>query len=377
MTPKIVIKTLLKLASGDDLSLQIYQFKGKQSGKKVYIQSNLHGAEIVGNAVIYQLIQYFSTLKSEQINGEIWLVPACNPLATNQRSHFFSTGRFNIYDGINWNRIFWDYEKECEDLKEFAQSQLHLSPLEIQQNFLVKQQKAFTQQLNKINSAQSAPIREQYRYQLQSLCLDANYVIDIHSSTNRSIDYLYCFKNREKSSFNFGFKYGVLMDQYDGDAFDEAFMKPWLALESELKNLGRNLQFDVEAYTLELGSGMEMNPISIELGFTGIKNYLSGQGVLNLPFSSLAQSPTQYFHKNQMQPYYAPIGGMIQNRLPLKHPVKIGDRIYQLLSFNKEGELPLIKEVYAQHNGFIRDIGINESVNQGEYVLEMMIDNHE
>ena len=114
MIPKISNIELLKLASGDIFTLQVYKFIGKNQGKKVYIQSNLHGAEIVGNAVIYELINFFSDLELDSLTGEIWLVPVCNPLGTNQRAHFFSTGRFNSYDGINWNRIFWDYEKECQ-----------------------------------------------------------------------------------------------------------------------------------------------------------------------------------------------------------------------------------------------------------------------
>jgi predicted deacylase len=126
MIPTIATIPLFQLASGEFLSLQVYKFIGAKSGKKVYIQSNLHGAEIVGNAVIYQIIDFLTTLNNTQIIGEIWLVPVCNPLAVNQRTHNFSTGRFNIYDSQNWNRIFWDYEKQHDDIEEFARSQIGL-----------------------------------------------------------------------------------------------------------------------------------------------------------------------------------------------------------------------------------------------------------
>ena len=62
MIPSILSIDLYKLASGDILSLQVYKFRGKQLGKKAYIQANLHGAEIVGNAVIQQLIEFLTTL---------------------------------------------------------------------------------------------------------------------------------------------------------------------------------------------------------------------------------------------------------------------------------------------------------------------------
>ncbi|MEM7594095.1 MAG: succinylglutamate desuccinylase/aspartoacylase family protein, partial [Cyanobacteria bacterium P01_A01_bin.83] len=89
MIPQIEQIDLYKLASGDVLALQVYKFVGDLPGKKAYIQSNLHGAEIVGNSVIGQLIAYLITLERSQLRGEIWLVPVCNPLGVNQRSHFF------------------------------------------------------------------------------------------------------------------------------------------------------------------------------------------------------------------------------------------------------------------------------------------------
>ncbi|MGB5900336.1 MAG: succinylglutamate desuccinylase/aspartoacylase family protein, partial [Geitlerinemataceae cyanobacterium] len=127
MIPRIWTLPIAELTSGDCLSIQVYQFIGAKPGKKAYLQSNLHGAEIVGNAVIYQIIELLSSLEDTQLQGEIWLVPACNPMSTNQRSHHFSTGRFNAYDGENWNRIFWDYEREGESIADFARSQLDIN----------------------------------------------------------------------------------------------------------------------------------------------------------------------------------------------------------------------------------------------------------
>ncbi len=40
------------------------------------------------------------------------------------------------------------------------------------------------------------------------------------------------------------------------------FIKPWLALEACFQQIGRNI--DIEAWTLELGSGMQMNPNSVK-----------------------------------------------------------------------------------------------------------------
>ena len=282
MIPVISTIPVVQLASGDRLSLQVYQFQGAIPGKKAYLQSNLHGAEISGNAVIYQLIEFLRSLDSSQLSGEIWLVPVCNPVGVSQRSHHFSPGRYNLYDGVNWNRIFWDFEKQGEDILGFAKSHIHLDTDTVKVNYRKAIALSFAKELAKINAPSCRPYSELYRYQLQSLCLDADYVLDLHSSTNQSLDYLYCFNSREESAKAFLLDRAILMNEYDGDAFDEAFLKPWLALEKILAQLGSASKFDVEAWTLELGSGMEMNPESVANGLRGIKNYLASKGLLKL-----------------------------------------------------------------------------------------------
>ena len=371
MSPEISTVDLLQLASGDILSLQVYKFVGQQPGKKAYIQANLHGAEIVGNAVIQQLIEFLCSLERSQLQGEIWLVPVCNPLGVNQRSHFFSTGRFNSYDGKNWNRIFWDYQKQADNLTGFAKSQLNFSPEEIRDNYLFQIKQSWQEELKRIEQPSSVPISRQYRASLQSLCLDADYVIDIHSSSNQAIDYTFGFKERIESAKYLLLEYGIIMDEYDGDAFDEAFLKPWLALETELAGLGKDIKFDLESWTLELGAGMAMNPDSVAKGLAGIKNYLAYKQMLNLS-QPLQMIDTVVVSKSKIQSYYAPAGGMIQSRLSLKTRVKSGDLIYQLLSFNKQGKAPQIINVQAETAGIVFDISTNQCVNQGEYVMDIL-----
>ena len=375
MIPTIWTIPLIQLASGDRLSIQVYKFTGATPGKKAYLQSNLHGAEISGNAAVHQLIEFLLALDPESLCGEILLVPACNPLGTNQRSHHFSSGRYNTYDGRDWNRIFWDYEKEGEDLSAFAESQLNQEPDAIRQNYLRRIQQSFASQGQKLDSPFLAPLTELYRYRLQSLCLDANYVIDCHSSTNQGLDYLYCFPSREQSAKGFLLDYALLLNEYDGGAFDEAFLKPWLSLEKTLAQLGKRVQFDVEAWTLELGAGMAMNPESVAKGVRGIKNYLARKGVLKIPDLPLPETDSHeiaFTPRTQVQRYYAPAGGMIQNRVELGSYVRTGDLLYQILSFNKESQLPKAIDVRSSDAGLVFDLCTNHSVNQADYVLSMM-----
>ncbi|MEH2387615.1 MAG: succinylglutamate desuccinylase/aspartoacylase family protein [Nostoc sp.] len=371
MLPVIESIVLRQMASGDRLYLQVYKFIGAKAGKKVYIQSNLHGAEIAGNAVIYQLIEFFLTINDSDLAGEIWLVPVCNPMGTNERSHHFSPGRYCVYEAKDWNRIFWDYEKQADDLVAFTKSQLHLDLEVVRQNYLTRIKQEFAKTLEKINSPGSVPYTELFSYKLQNLSLDADYLIDLHSSTNQALDYLYYFRNREDSAKYFGLDFGILLDKYDGDAFDEAFIKPWLALEACFKDLGREIKFDVEAWTLELGTGMQINPDSVAKGVRGVKNYLAQKCVLQITDLSdeIKNHEMTFASSSNRKKYYAIAGGMIQSRIELGSYVKAGEKLYQILSFNKEGKLPSVIDVCAQKDGLVYDVATNQAVNEGEFVL--------
>ncbi len=372
MLPIIETIPLRQMASGDILSLQVYKFIGVNTGKKVYIQSNLHGAEIAGNAVIHQLVEFLLTVDASDLVGEIWLVPVCNPMGTNERAHNFASGRYCVYEAKDWNRIFWDYEKEADDLTAFAKSQFPLNIEVVRQNYLTIIKKEFAKLLEKINFSSCVPYTQKFRYILQSLSIDADYLIDLHSSSNQGLNYLYYFHNREESAKLFWLDFGILLNEYDGDAFDEAFIKPWLALEKCLQQLGRNIQFEIEAWTLELGIGMQIIPDAVMQGVGGVKNYLISKGVLrNTGLLLEEQKNKKMFFKNRsdVRKYYAPAGGMIQSRIKLGSLVKIGDRIYQILCFNKLGNLPKVIDIFAEVDGLVYDTSINQSVNEGEFVI--------
>lgn len=368
MKPICQLINLQTLASGDILQLKTYQFKGKTGHKKAYIQANLHGSEIVGNAVIYELLHLLNQLKDDDINGEILFVPMSNPVGVNQRNLFFSTGRFSPYDGLNWNRIFWDYSHENVDFNKFIQENINLTSDKIQRNFLHQILTKFNQKLKSVDENRAISFSEYYRNILHTLSLDAHYIIDIHSSSVKAIDYLYCFDYRQKSANYFLFDYAILMNKYDSNAFDEAFLNPWLILEKKFMEAGRNILFDVESWTLELGSGMIVNEESVTKGVRGIINYLSAKNILNLDVQ-LPLKNTQFIPKNTIKSYYAPQGGIIRQRLCQGTRVIHGDILYQILCFNKQMEMPIIIEIKSADEGIIYDVSTNDTVNQGEYIL--------
>lgn len=372
MHPTLSTTPLLHLASGDTLTLQTYRFAGTP-GKKVYIQANLHGAEIAGNGVIQRLMDWLTGLEPSQLRGEIWLVPLCNPVGVNTRAHQFSSGRFNPYDGRDWNRIFWDYEQETTGIPAFAEAHLNSSEAEIVLAFRQQILNAFQAELAAIDAPQSVPGHRLYRTRLQAQAIDADVVIDLHSSSNQGMTYLYYFADRAASARLFGLDFAILLDDYDGDAFDESFIKPWLALERAFADLGRSVRFDIEAFTLELGTGMQIDPDSVERGFQGILHYLAKQGIVQNVEVAPTHNPEMTFSRtSRVTKYFAPMGGLVQNRVAPGTWVRRNTPLYTLLSFNKSGAGPQTLPVCAHGAGLVYDISTNQAVSQGEYVMAML-----
>ncbi len=368
MTPLIQTYPLLQMASGDALKVQMYRFQGTQSGPMVYIQANLHGAEVVGNAVIQQLMTYLQGCDPAVLRGEIRLVPVCNPLGINLRSHHFASGRYNPYDGRDWNRIFWDFSQQGEDILAFALAHQHLAPEVITQRYRQRLLACFQQELDRLDRGAGAPVHERYRSRLQALALEANIVIDLHSSSDRGLVYAYYFRDREDWAATFGFDFALLSDRDDGDAFDEAFIKPWLALESAMVALGRPLRFDVAAWTLELGNAMDLQPTAVQRGLSGVLNYLRHRGILS-DRAPVQTDSIRYTRTSCLTKYHATTGGFVQERVEPGTWVQPGDRLYDLLCFNKTGALPEVRTVSAATAGLVYDVALNAAVNEGEYVL--------
>ncbi|MHC5720958.1 MAG: succinylglutamate desuccinylase, partial [Nostoc sp.] len=95
------------------------------------------------------------------------------------------------------------------------------------------------------------------------------------------------------------------------------------------------------------------------------------KGVLQIPYLSdeIKNHEMTFTSSSNRKKYYAIAGGMIQWRIELGSSVKAGEKLYQILSFNKEGKLPSVIDICAQKDGLVYDVATNQAVNEGEFVL--------
>jgi predicted deacylase len=88
--------------AGNPIDIITYTLSAPAKGKRVYIQSGIHGGEIT----YWLQHKLFRFLKENLKSGEVVFVPCANPASWEQRSYFYTFGKFDLYDGKDCNSHF-------------------------------------------------------------------------------------------------------------------------------------------------------------------------------------------------------------------------------------------------------------------------------
>ncbi len=311
-----------EMASGAQLSIPVYRLKSNIAGPKVYIQANMHGAEVQGNAVIFQLLEI---LKNTKFKGEITLVPYANPVACNHKNGEYTLGRFDPITGINWNRMYHFNESI---IAPFALQYLQASDAEVDIAF---KQLLHTEITDKLEHNQyGLTTGQRIAYQLQRMAQQADIVLDLHTGPISS-KHLYCPEYAQQSASYFNIEHTILIpNEFDG-AMDEANFCPWWKLQTEFKRLGRNFTFNKEAFTVELGSQEQINLELAKEDAKSILSYLAFKNVLsNKQYAP--ENITRYacYLKNY-KAFYSPMGGMVDYLAEFGKPLPAGQPLARIL----------------------------------------------
>lgn len=94
--------SLFKGISGQDISVPMYEYG--QGKPIIYIQGGIHGGEVT-YFILHKLVKYLSEVES-QLKGRVTIIPICNPVAWNQRTYYYTVGKFDLYKGKDWNRSY-------------------------------------------------------------------------------------------------------------------------------------------------------------------------------------------------------------------------------------------------------------------------------
>lgn len=358
-----------QLATGEQLKITAHTLTGT-NGPHIHIQASVHGAELQGNAVILQLMEY---LQKTTLHGSITFVPLANPFATNNKHGTYTYGRYNPVTGHNWNRNYVDIIAATEtDLTSFCKENYDLPWHELKLKYKSFLQDLIDDYANQITLNKTLNDNNKLNLILQKLAVKADGVLDLHTGPSAT-RYLYSAEYEEEVSKYLLFKnILVIPNSFDG-AMDEASFMPWIYLSNKLETLGRDVKCDVESFTLEFGSEETFCMDNAQKDVESILNYLRYKGMIE---ESPKTIKSHYAKLKDYQTIYSPLGGLVDYRVSPGDHYKKDDilaNIYQLNSLDPNDPIgSTVTPVKALNDGIVINRCPSSSVHEGMELLQIM-----
>lgn len=363
--------------NGDYLWLNLFRINSGEDGPHVHIQANVHGAELQGNVVIYELIEWFI---NNPFKGSITFVPFANPSAVNQKSGMYTQGRFNPVTGKNWNRNYTDLIKLDEaksgfNLENFVRDNISKDDLEITSNF----KEALFNICDHFEKASSIRGHQNedgdFNLLLQKVASPADIVLDLHTGPIAT-RYIYSTEEQKESALQFKFPHYLFIPPVFDGAMDEASFMPWIHLALELKKQGREFKNNFEAYTIELGSEERISFSEGRTDALRVLNYLGHKKVHAEIIKDLPSVEIKSCLLKDYKSYYAPRGGLYEFCLKPGDAFKKGDSLAKSLNYktvkNEESLSKAVEEVVAIEDGVIINHSTSASLAAGHPLYQVM-----
>lgn len=363
--------------NGDYLWLNLFRINSEVKGPHVHIQANVHGAELQGNIVIRELMEWFL---NNPFKGSITFVPFANPTGVNQKSGMYTQGRFNPVTGNNWNRnykdlIKLDSKKTDFNLEDFVKENFSKEETEIRANF---KQALFSlcDRYEKASSERAYQSEDgDFNLLLQKVASTSDIVLDLHTGPIAA-RYIYTVAHQLESALTFRFPhYLIIPPEFDG-AMDEASFMPWVYLQEEFKKQGREIVNLFESYTIELGSEERISFSEGKTDALRILNYLGHKGVHTESIEGLPKTEIKTCKLEDYRSYYAPRGGLYEFLKAPGESFKKGEVLAKSLNFkavkNEETFNLAVNEVLAAADGVVINHSTSASLAGGHPLYQVM-----
>jgi hypothetical protein len=358
-----------EMASGVKLTVPVYSFKAQQQAPapRVYIQANMHGAEVQGNAVIFQLLEL---LQYCDLNANITLVPYANPVGCNHKNGEYTLGRFDPITGVNWNRMYHFNEQIVND---FAQHHAEASDEQIKSKF----EQLLVNEIDKKleHNIWGITTGQRIAYQLQRLAHQADIVLDLHTGPISS-KHLYCPEYAKESAQFFDIEHTILIDNAFDGAMDEATFCPWWSLQKAMHSLGRECSmgqgaFKRESFTVELGSQEQIDLEVAKEDAKSILSYLSYQGAITNQEYKPQKMIRFACYLKDYKALYSPMGGMVDYLAEFGQPIAAGEPLARILRMDNYGDGEALHYVAVDQAAIPILHFASASVNQGTELYKM------
>ena len=365
-------------ATGHALTAPVFYCHGRNERPLAYLQANVHGGELQGNAAILAL---FDLLEKEPPRGSLVLVPRVNPVSANQQVGDYVAGVYDFHSGQNFNRGYLYLTGPSRassapyvDVDAFAAVHRDATLSEIKDGFR-EALKAALVAIRDSSATWGLEARIEFALAIQELAVEADVVFDLHTG-DRAPRYLYAPEGATAATRAFGIPFVLEVPPRFGGALDEASFVPWNDLAEAFRRVGRpDVRRFVDGFTVELGS---MNTFSLAQGAEDAKRIASALRY----YGVLAGDPDDPAYRiaacavADYQSIAAPAGGLVDAVVTPGSPVRQGDLLARIVDPSRCGLPPrsadAVVEVRAPEDGVVILFHAFSSVPKGVRLLSMM-----
>lgn len=314
---------LSPIAPGANLSLTVHRFGEAGARPRVYIQAALHADETPGMIVAHRLRERLTALEAEgKIKGEIVLVPSANPIGLAQRVMGDHIGRFNLADGVNFNRGYPHLVPKVAERIEGKLTQDAEANVRLIRDALRAELEAWV----------TGNPAEVMKKALLGLALDADIVLDMHCDSE-AVEHLYTH-TRSADEFAplsalIGAHAYLLADVSGDEPFDEACSRPWAELADRFKD--HPIPFACHSTTLEFRGERDVTYELAQKDAAALIAYLTLRGVVAGEAPLVPASLCQATPLAASEPVPSPATGIVVFKAEVGDRVKAGDTIADIV----------------------------------------------
>jgi len=367
-----------KLPTGHAMTVPVFRCRGRNEHPLAYIQANIHGAELQGNAAILAL---FELLEAETPRGSLVLVPRVNPIAGNQQLGDYVAGVFDLLTGANFNRSYLYLtgpsrsSSACYvDVDAFAAANRTAQVGDIRSGFR-KALGAALEGVREESRAWGLDARVELALAIQELAVEADVVLDLHTG-DRAPRYLYAPHDARAAIRAFGFPFVIEVPARFAGALDEAAFVPWQDLSDAFARAGRNdVPRLVDGFTVELGS---MNAFSLADGRKDARRLVSALRYYGVLDGEPDESDARLVACDlaDYRSVFSPDSGLIDLAVAPGTAVSKGDVLARVVDPSRCGSPPhaweAVTDVHAPADGVALLFHASSSIPRGIRLCSMM-----